>query len=412
VNRRVVVTGMGSLTPIGNDIDGFWNGVKNSKCGIDYIKSRDVEKFKVKIAAEVKDFDPTKVIDRKEAKRMDRYCQLAMVAADEAVKDSKLDLEIINNYRLGVLISSGIGGLETLENEYKRMLERDTTKVSPFLIPMMIENMAGGNIAIKYRAKGPCLSVVTACATGTNSIGEAFEMIKANRAEVMITGGTEASITSVGLAGFTALTALSKSDDPKKASTPFDKNRSGFVMGEGAGVLVLEELNHAKERGARIYGEIIGYGATCDAYHITQPSSDGEGAARSMQLAIEEGNIKLEDISYINAHGTSTPYNDKFETIAIKNLFKEHAYKIPVSSTKSMTGHLLGASGAIEAIVCIKALEEGFIPATIGLEEKDEDCDLDYVPNVGRKAELKYALSNSLGFGGHNATLLFKKWEE
>jgi len=325
-----------------------------------------------------------------------------MAAAEEAVKSSNLDLDSIDKYRLGVLISSGIGGLDTLEHEYKRMLERDTTKVSPFLIPMMIENMAGGNVAIKYGAKGPCLSVVTACATGTNSIGEAFEMIKANRAEVMITGGTEASITSIGLAGFTALTALSKSEDPKKASTPFDKNRSGFVMGEGAGVLILEELQHAKARGAKIYGEVIGYGATCDAYHITQPSADGEGAARAMQLAIEEGNVSLEDISYIN----------KFETIAIKNLFKEQAYKIPVSSTKSMTGHLLGASGAIESIVCIKALEEGFIPATIGLEEKDEDCDLDYVPNIGRRAELKYALSNSLGFGGHNATLLFKKWEE
>ncbi len=412
MNRRVVITGMGALTPIGNDINSFWDGVKNGKCGIDFIKSMDVEKFKVKIAAEVKDFDPTEVIDRKEAKRMDRYCQLAMATAEEAVKSSNLDLDSIDKYRLGVLISSGIGGLDTLENEYKRMLERDTTKVSPFLIPMMIENMAGGNVAIKYGAKGPCLSVVTACATGTNSIGEAFEMIKANRAEVMITGGTEASITSIGLAGFTALTALSKSEDPKKASIPFDKNRSGFVMGEGAGVLILEELQHAKARGAKIYGEVIGYGATCDAYHITQPSADGEGAARAMQLAIEEGNVSLEDISYINAHGTSTPYNDKFETIAIKNLFKEQAYKIPVSSTKSMTGHLLGASGAIESIVCIKALEEGFIPATIGLEEKDEDCDLDYVPNIGRRAELKYALSNSLGFGGHNATLLFKKWEE
>lgn len=412
MSRRVVVTGMGAITPIGNDVDSFWKGIKEGTCGIDYIKSMDVEKFKVKIAAEVKDFDPTEFIDRKECKRMDRYCQLAMAAAEEAMKDSKLDLNNIDMYRLGVLISSGIGGLGTLENEYKRMIERDTTKVSPFLIPMMIENMAGGNVAIKYGAKGPCLSVVTACATGTNSIGEAFEMIKANRVEVIIAGGTEASITSVGLAGFTALTALSKSEDPKKASIPFDKNRSGFVMGEGAGVLILEELEHAKSRGAKIYGEIIGYGATCDAYHITQPSADGEGASRAMSLAIEEGNIKLEDISYINAHGTSTPYNDKFETIAIKNLFKDQAYKIPVSSTKSMTGHLLGAAGAVESIVCIKALEEGFIPPTIGLEERDEECDLDYVPNSGRNAELKYALSNSLGFGGHNATLLFKKWEE
>ncbi|MEG1256289.1 beta-ketoacyl-ACP synthase II [Clostridium sp.] len=412
MDKRVVITGMGAVTPIGNDVNSFWNGIKEGQCGIDFIKSMDVEKFKVKIAAEVKNFNPDIVLDKKESKRMDKYCQFAMVAADEAVKSSKLKLEEVDSYRLGVLVSSGIGGLQILEHEYRRMIEKDTTKVSPFLIPMMIGNIAAGNIAIKYDAKGPCMSIVTACATGTNSIGEGFEMIRANRADVIIAGGAEASISQTGVAGFTSLTALSKSEDPKRASIPFDKNRSGFVMGEGAGVVILEELEHAKARGAKIYGEVVGYGSTCDAYHITSPSPDGEGASRSMKLAIEQGNIRLEDVSYINAHGTSTPYNDKFETIAIKNLFKEVAYNIPVSSTKSMTGHLLGASGAIESIVCIKALEEGFVPPTVGLEEKDEDCDLDYVANVGRKAELKYALSNSLGFGGHNATLLFKKWEE
>ena len=412
MSKRVVITGMGAVTPIGNDIESFWSGVKAGQCGIDFIKSMDTEKFKVKIAAEVKDFNPEIAIEKREIKRMDKYCQYAMVAADEAIKDSNLDLQNIDKYRFGVLVSSGIGGLGTMENEHKRMISKDTTKVSPFLIPMMIENIAGGNIAIKYGAKGPCVSVVTACATGTNSIGEAFEMIRANRADVIIAGGTEASITGIGMAGFTALTALSSSQDPKKASIPFDKNRSGFVMGEGSGVLILEELDHARARGANIYAEVVGYGTTCDAYHITSPSPDGEGAARAMKLAIEEAGIDLKEISYINAHGTSTPYNDKFETIAIKNVFGTGAYDIPVSSTKSMIGHLLGASGAVESIVCIKALQDGFIPATIGYEEKDEDCDLDYVPNIGRKANLKYALTNSLGFGGHNATLIFKRWEE
>ncbi len=412
MSKRVVITGMGAVTPIGNDVERFWNGVKASQCGIDFIKSMDTENFKVKVAAEVKDFNPEVAIDKREARRMDKYCQYAMVATEEAIKDSKIDLETMDKYRLGVLVSSGIGGLGTMENEHKRMITKDTTKVSPFLIPMMIENIAAGNIAIKYGAKGPCISVVTACATGTNSIGEAFEMIKANRADVIIAGGTEASITGIGMAGFTALTALSNSLDPKKASTPFDKNRSGFVMGEGAGVVILEELDHAIARGAKIYAEVVGYGATCDAYHITSPSPEGEGAARAMKQAIDEAGIELNEVSYINAHGTSTPYNDKFETIAIKDVFGEGAYNIPVSSTKSMIGHLLGASGAVESIVCIKALQEGFIPATIGYEEKDEECDLDYVPNVGREAKLKYALTNSLGFGGHNATLLFKRWEE
>lgn len=412
VSKRVVITGVGAVTPIGNNVEAFWSGVKDGKCGIDFIKSMDTENFKVKIAAEVKNFKPEDVIEKREIKRMDKYCQYAMVATDEAIKDSGLDLNSIDSYRFGVLVSSGIGGLETMESEHKRMISRDTTKVSPFLIPMMIENLAGGNIAIKYGAKGPCISVVTACATGTNSIGEAFEMIKANRADVIIAGGTEASITGIGIAGFTALTALSNSQDPTRASIPFDKNRSGFVMGEGAGILIIEELEHAKKRGAKIYCEIVGYATTCDAYHITSPSPDGEGAARAMKLAIDEANIELEEVSYINAHGTSTPYNDKFETAAIKSVFKDLAYNIPISSTKSMIGHLLGASGAVESIVCVKSLQEGFIPATIGYEEKDDECDLDYVPNKGRIGEVKYALKNSLGFGGHNATLLFKKWEE
>ena len=412
VSKRVVITGVGAVTPIGNNVETFWSGVKDGKCGIDFIKSMDTENFKVKIAAEVKNFKPEEFIEKREIKRMDKYCQYAMVATDEAIKDSGLDLNSIDSYRFGVLVSSGIGGLETMESEHKRMISRDTTKVSPFLIPMMIENLAGGNIAIKYGAKGPCISVVTACATGTNSIGEAFEMIKANRADVIIAGGTEASITGIGIAGFTALTALSNSQDPTRASIPFDKNRSGFVMGEGAGILIIEDLEHAKKRGAKIYCEIVGYATTCDAYHITSPSPDGEGAARAMKLAIDEANIELEEVSYINAHGTSTPYNDKFETAAIKRVFKDLAYNIPISSTKSMIGHLLGASGAVESIVCAKSLQEGFIPATIGYEEKDDECDLDYVPNKGRIGEVKYALKNSLGFGGHNATLLFKKWEE
>ena len=412
VSKRVVITGVGAVTPIGNNVETFWSGVKDGKCGIDFIKSMDTENFKVKIAAEVKNFKPEEFIEKREIKRMDKYCQYAMVATDEAIKDSGLDLNSIDSYRFGVLVSSGIGGLETMESEHKRMISRDTTKVSPFLIPMMIENLAGGNIAIKYGAKGPCISVVTACATGTNSIGEAFEMIKANRADVIIAGGTEASITGIGIAGFTALTALSNSQEPTRASIPFDKNRSGFVMGEGAGILIIEDLEHAKKRGAKIYCEIVGYATTCDAYHITSPSPDGEGAARAMKLAIDEANIELEEVSYINAHGTSTPYNDKFETAAIKRVFKDLAYNIPISSTKSMIGHLLGASGAVESIVCAKSLQEGFIPATIGYEEKDDECDLDYVPNKGRIGEVKYALKNSLGFGGHNATLLFKKWEE
>jgi len=411
MKNRVVITGMGAVTPIGNDVNNFWNNIKEGTCGIDVIKSFDISDFKCKLGAEVKDFDVTVALDKREARKMDKYCQYAMVAADEAVKNSGLDLEAIDSERLAVVVGSGIGGLGTIEQEHKKLMEKGPNRVSPFLIPMIIGNMAAGNIAIKYAAKGMCTSVVTACATGTNAIGDAFHMIQDGRADIIIAGGAEGSITPLALAGFTSLTALTKSEDPLRASIPFDKERSGFVMGEGAGIVILESLEHAQKRNAKIYAEIKGYGATCDAYHITSPSPNGEGAARAMVMALKDGDVKAEEISYINAHGTSTPYNDKFETIAIKSAFGEYAYKIPISSTKSMTGHLLGASGAIEAIVCVKALEEGFVPATIGYSVPDEDCDLDYVPNSGRKLQLKYAMSNSLGFGGHNATILLKKWD-
>lgn len=412
MERRVVITGLGAITPLGNTVNDFWNGIKEGKCGIDRITAFDVENFKVKLAAEVKDFKPEDYMDRKSARRMDRYCQFAMAAAKEAVEDSALDFEKLNRDRVGVFVGSGIGGLATIEVENQKLVEKGPNKVSPMMIPMIIGNMAAGNIAIQYGTKGVCTTVVTACATGTNAIGEAFEMIKNGRADVMITGGAEASVTPLSIAGFTNLTALSKSEDPERASIPFDKEREGFVMGEGAGILILEELSHALSRGAKIYGEVVGYGATCDAYHMTSPEPSGEGAAKAMLMAIEEAGIEKEMVSYINAHGTSTPYNDKFETAAIKTVFGEDAYKIPVSSTKSMTGHLLGAAGAIEGVVCIKSMQEGFIPATIGYKVKDEECDLDVVPNVGRKAEVKYAMSNSLGFGGHNASILLKKWEE
>ncbi|MBU3129035.1 beta-ketoacyl-ACP synthase II [Clostridium tagluense] len=411
MKNRVVITGMGAVTPIGNDVVNFWNNVKEGTCGIDVIKSFDISEFKCKLGAEVKDFDVTVALDKREARKMDKYCQYAMVAADEAIKNSGLDLNAVDSERLAVIVGSGIGGLGTIEQEYAKLMEKGPGRVSPFLIPMIIGNMAAGNIAIKYGAKGKCTSVVTACATGTNAIGDAFHMIQDGRADIIIAGGAEGSITPLALAGFTSLTALTKSQDPLRASIPFDKERSGFVMGEGAGIVILESLEHAKKRNAKIYAEMSGYGATCDAYHITSPAPNGEGAARAMVMALEDGDVKAEEVSYINAHGTSTPYNDKFETAAIKSAFGEYAYKIPISSTKSMTGHLLGASGAIEAIVCVKALEESFVPATIGYSVPDEECDLDYVPNIGREQGLKYAMSNSLGFGGHNATILLKKWD-
>lgn len=412
MNRRVVVTGMGALTPIGNNVSDFWNNAKAGKLGIDYVTLVDKDEVSVKIAGEVKDFDPTEYLDRKESKRLDRFCQFALVSAKEAIKSANLDLDNMDKERIGVIVGSGIGGFQTIETEISKMASGSSRRVSPFFIPMAIINMAAGNISIKYGLRGPSTSVVTACATGTNSIGEAFRQIKHGYADVMLAGGVEAPITKIGIEGFASLKALNSSNDPKRASIPFDKERSGFVMGEGAGILVLEFLESAKKRGAKILAEVVGYGSTCDAYHITSPDPDGEGAARAMLEAINEANIEKEEVSYINAHGTSTPLNDKFETAAIKKAFGEYAYKIPVSSTKSMTGHLLGAAGAIEAIICVESLLENFVPPTIGLEEKDEDCDLDYVSTGGRDEEVNYALTNSLGFGGHNATLLFKKWSE
>ncbi|OFI06619.1 3-oxoacyl-[acyl-carrier-protein] synthase 2 [Clostridium acetireducens DSM 10703] len=412
MGKRVVITGMGAVSPIGNNVEEFWENTKKGKLGIDFIKSFDTENFKVKLAAEVKDFKPEEYMEKKEARRMDKFCQFAVAASKQAVDSSNIDLSSINKDRFGVIIGTGIGGIETIEKEEKRLLEKGPNRINPLFIPMIIGNMAAGNIAIRFGAKGVCTSIVTACATGTNAIGEAFHTIKNGYADIMITGGTEASITPLAVAGFTSLTALSKSEDPYRASIPFDNDRNGFVMGEGAGILILESLEHAKNRGANILAEIVGYGATSDAYHMTSPAPDGEGAARAMEIALKEGNVDKKEVSYINAHGTSTPYNDKFETKAIKKVFGDLAKDIPISSTKSMIGHLLGAAGAVEAIVCINALKDNYIPATIGYKEKDEECDLDYVPNKGRNSNLNYVMSNSLGFGGHNAIILLKKWSE
>jgi len=411
MERRVVITGMGALTPIGNDVNTFWNNAKSGKLGIDFITLIDQDLIEVKVAAEVKDFDADTLIGKKECKRLDRFAQFGLVASDEAIKDSGIDLEKEDLERFGVMLGSGIGGFETIETECTKIATGKSKRVSPFFVPMTIINLGAGNVAIKHGLKGPCTSAVTACATGTNNIGDAFRTIKHGYADVMLAGGAEAPITRLGVTGFHSMKALNSDNNPARASIPFDKDRSGFVMGEGAGLVVLESLEHAQARGANIIAEIVGYGSTCDAYHITSPAPDGSGAAKAMKDAMEEAGIKPEEVSYINAHGTSTSLNDKFETAAIKKAFGEIAYKIPISSTKSMTGHLLGAAGAIETIICAKALQEGFIPPTIGYETKDEELDLDYVPNVGRKQELEYALTNSLGFGGHNATLLLKKWK-
>lgn len=412
MKRRVVVTGMGVITPIGNNVDEFWNSTKIGKCGIDFIKCFDITDFKAKLAAEVKDFNPEDHFDKKAARRMDRFNQLAVVSAREAMKDSGINLDEVDHERMGVYVGSGVGGLSTLEQQHSKIVEKGPSRVSPFFIPSMITNMAAGSIAIEFGAKGLCENVVTACATGTNAIGEAFRKIQEDKCDIIISGGAEGAITPLAIAGFTNMTALSTSDDPLRASIPFDKERNGFVMGEGSGTLILEELEHAKKRNAKIYAEVVGYGATCDAYHITMPAPGGEGALRAMKLCIEDAGIKPEDVSYINAHGTSTEANDKLETAAIKKLFGDYASKIPVSSTKSMTGHLLGAAGAVESVVCIKAMNESFIPATIGYKEKDPECDLDVVPNVGRSEKLTYAMSNSFGFGGHNAVIMFKNWGE
>ena len=409
MERRVVITGLGAITPIGNNVNEFWNGIKQGKCGIDKIKNFDSTNFKVKLAGEVKGFNPDEIFGRREARRMDRFSQFAVVATREAWNDSGLDKEKEDMTRVGVIIGSGIGGLETIEKDNKNYIEKGPDRVSPMYIPMSIGNMAAGNVAIDIGAKGESISMVTACASGTHCIGESFRMIKHGYQDIVIAGGTEASITPTGIAGFTNIKALTLATDKNRASIPFDKERSGFVMGEGAGVIVLEELEHAKARNAKIYAEIVGYGATSDAYHITSPAPDGEGAARAMKRALEENNTKPEDITYINAHGTSTHLNDAGETSAIKLAFGEASKKVMVSSTKGNTGHLLGAAGGVEAVVCIKAIEDNFVPPTINYKVPDEECDLDIVPNEGRNIEVKYTMSNSLGFGGHNSSIIFKK---
>ena len=408
--RRVVVTGIGMITPVGNNTSDSWNAVKNGECGIGPITHYDTTGRKVTLAGEVKDYDPGATIDPKELRKMDRFVQFAMTAASEAVEASGIDFASENTERAGVIISSGIGGFATIQSEIIKGNEKGYDRVSPYFIPQIISNMAAGQIAIKYGLNGMCSCVVTACAGGTNAIGDAFHRIRDGYEDVMLCGGTEACITEIGIGGFTSMRALHTGDDPKRASIPFDKDRSGFVMGEGAAVLVLEEEEHAKKRGAKIYGEVVGYGANCDANHITAPLEDGSRAAKCLTLALNDANVKPEDIDYINAHGTSTHLNDSGETKAIKLAFSEHAKKLMVSSTKSMTGHLLGAAGAVEAGFSILALKDGFVPATIGYENFDEECDLDIVPNVGRNKDIKYAVSNSLGFGGHNACLVFKKY--
>ena len=412
MERRVVVTGIGAVTPIGNTATDFWAGIKAGKCGIDEITKVDTSDLKVKLAAEVKDFNPEDYFDRRTARRMDLYTQYAVVASREAIKDSGITEENTDMTRVGTVIGSGIGGLNTMEKDIGACALKGPDRVSPMFIPMGIPNMAAGNVTIDLGLKGESVAMVTACATGTHSIGESYRMIKHGYQDAVLAGGTEAPITKSGIAGFQNLKALSQATDKNRASIPFDAERNGFVMGEGAAVIVLEELEHAKKRGAHIYAEIVGYGASSDAYHITSPAPDGEGATRAMVSAIEDAKIKAEDITYINAHGTSTHLNDAGETMAIKKALGEEASKkVLVSSTKSNTGHMLGAAGGIEAIVCVKAIEDGYVPATINYKVEDPECDLDIVPNKGRNIDVKYAMSNSLGFGGHNASIIFKKYE-
>ncbi|MBO0420840.1 beta-ketoacyl-ACP synthase II [Vagococcus fluvialis] len=408
--RRVVVTGIGAVTPLGNTAEEFMKNVLAGKNGIAPIKRFDASETGITVAAEVKDFDPTLYMEKKEAKRMDMFSVYGIAAATQAMEDSGLDIEKINPDRLGVIVSSGIGGMETIQNQVIRMHDKGPKRVAPFFVPMAIGNMAAGNISIKVGAKGICTSVVTACASATNAIGEAFRNIKHGYQDAILAGGAEATVCEIGISGFAALTALTPATDPNRASIPFDKDRSGFVMGEGSGVLVLEELEHALARGAKIYGEVVGYGSNSDSYHITSPNPDGSGAGKCMLLAMEEAGITASDVSYINAHGTSTPANDSGETTAIKYALGDEAKNVPVSSTKSMVGHLLGAAGAVEALACLAALEADFVPPTIGLETPEEACDLDYVPQTGRAHNVEYTLSNSLGFGGHNAVICMKKW--
>ena len=409
MKRRVVITGLGAITPIGNNVDEFWKGIKEGKCGIDEITEFDASNFKVKLAGEVKGFNAEEHFEKREAKRMDRFSQFAVVAAREAWKDSGLDKEKEDMYRVGVIVGSGIGGLGTIEKENRSLVEKGSDRVSPMYIPMAIGNMAAGNVTIDLGAKGESISMVTACASGTHCIGESFRMIKHGYQDIVIAGGTEASVTPSGIAGFTNIKALTQTTDKNRASIPFDKERSGFVMGEGAGIVILEEYEHAKARGAKIYAEIVGYGATSDAYHITSPAPGGEGGARAMKIAMKEAGVNPEEITYINAHGTSTHLNDSGETAAVKTAFGDAAKKVMMSSTKGNTGHLLGAAGGVEAVICAKAVQDNFVPPTINYKVPDEECDLDIVPNEGRNMEVKYAMSNSLGFGGHNATILLKK---
>ena len=409
MKRRVVVTGLGAITPIGNSVDAFFEGLKEQKLGFGPITRFDTTDYKCKLAAEVKDFDAKNYMDFKAAKRMELFSQYAVAAAKEAMEDAKLTMETEDAYRVGVSIGNGIGSLQQMETAYGKILEKGPSRVNPLLVPMMISNMAAGNVSIYFGLKGKSLNVVTACATGTNSIGEAFRSIQYGDADVMLAGGTESSISPVGIAGFTALTALSTSEDPKRCSIPFDKERNGFVMGEGAGIVVLEELEHALNRGAKIYAEVVGYGCTSDAYHITSPAEDGSGAAKAMQYAMEDAGVAPEEVTYINAHGTSTHHNDLFETRAIKLAFGEHAKDLKINSTKSMIGHLLGAAGAVEFVACVKEMEQGYLHATAGYQVPDEECDLDYcIEPVSMN--VPYALSNSLGFGGHNASILIAQY--
>ena len=411
MKRRVVITGLGAITPIGLNVSDFWNSCKEGVCGIEPLSYFDTSDFKAKLAAELKGFDAKNFMDAKQAKRMEAFSQYAVAAAKEALEDAQIDMEKEDSFRVGVSVGSGIGSLQAMEREHSKLLDKGPSRVAPLLVPLMISNMAAGNVGIQFGLRGKNINIVTACATGTHSIGEAFRSIAYGEAEVMLAGGSEASISPIGVAGFAALTALNTTEDKTRASIPFDKDRAGFVMGEGAGILILEELEHAKQRGAKIYAEIVGYGATCDAFHITSPAEDGSGAAKAMEYALKDADLTPEDVDYVNAHGTSTYYNDLFETKAIKLAFGEHAYKLKINSTKSMVGHLLGAAGGVEAVVCVKSIEDSYLHKTVGLENTDEDCDLDYCKGSGVSMPVNVAISNSLGFGGHNATIVFKKYE-
>lgn len=410
MKRRVVITGMGAITPVGNSVDEYWESLKAGKVGIGPITYFDTTDYKAKLAAEVKGFNAKDYMDAKAARRMEAFSQFAVAASREAMENAGLDMSREDAYRVGVSIGCGVGSLQNMEKEEQKLLSKGPSKISPLMVPMMISNMAAGNVSIQFGLKGKSINIVTACTTGTHSIGEAYRTIQYGDADVMLAGGTESSICPIGIAGFSALTALTFSENPLRASIPFDKERSGFVMGEGAGVVVLESLDHALERGAHIFAEITGYGATSDAYHITSPAEDGMGAARAMMDAMKEAGVSPEEVSYINAHGTSTHHNDLFETRAIKLALGDAAYKVPISSTKSMIGHLLGAAGAVEFIACVKSIEDGFIHPTAGLTMPDEECDLNYVPVNGIKADVDVVLSNSLGFGGHNGTILVRKY--